>query len=78
MAEVELRLDAWYSLDNDILLDIFVHDYATGTEKQINDPELESVILARHKEEITREADERYRDYIHSFQHGRPLAALSI
>ena len=37
---------AWLSIDNGLLLDIYVHDYSTGKEQIIIDPELGSVILA--------------------------------
>lgn len=75
VAEIEIVITPFLTWTDELALELSVTDL-DGAEHNIQCPELLSVILARHREELWEMALEKDREEVQSLKQRRPLAAF--
>ena len=62
VAEIEIRVEPYLTRTDELALELSV-DNLDGRERGIQCPELLSIILAKHRDELYRDAVQRDRDF---------------
>jgi hypothetical protein len=77
VAEIEIRVEPFLTWADELALKLSVTDL-DGAEHGIQCPELLSLILARHRDELWDMALEKHREFVQSCNQRRPVAAFII
>ena len=67
VAEIEIGVEAFLTWADELALELSVTD-VDGQEHRIQCPELLSIILAKHRDELWRMALEKDREFVHSIK----------
>jgi hypothetical protein len=76
VAEIEIQVEPYLTWADELALELSVTDL-DGSEREIRCPELLSIVLAKHREELWRMALEKDREFVGSLKKRRPMATRS-